>query len=103
MVVNPSIIEAQIQSAVGMGLSSMGEQISFVDGAAQQPNYYAYPLLRLSQMPEVSVAIVPSTESPGGVGEVGLPPLLGAVGNAIFAATGKRVRSLPLTDLSQAG
>lgn len=94
--VHPDTIHAQIQSGVGMGLSSMFEAISFQDGAAQNPNYYAYPLLKLADMPEVDVHIVPSTEAVGGIGEVGLPPLLGAVGNAIFAATGKRIRTLPL-------
>lgn len=96
-VVHPDTIHAQFQSAVGMGLSSMYEALSFVDGAVQQPNFYAYPLLKLAEMPEVEVHVVPSTEAPGGIGEVGLPPLLGAVCNAIFAATGKRIRSMPIT------
>ncbi len=95
-VIHPDTVRAQIQSGVGMGLSSMYESISFVDGAAQNPNFYAYPLLKLAQMPEVEVHIVESTERVGGIGEPGLPPILGAVANAIFAATGKRIRALPL-------
>jgi len=96
--IHPDTIKAQLQSAIGMGLSSMYESISFVDGAAQNPNYYAYPLLKAASMPDVDVHIVPSTEPPGGIGEPGLPPVLGAVANAIYAATGKRIRSLPLTE-----
>lgn len=95
-VIHPDTIRAQIQSGVGMGISSMYESISFKDGAAQNANYYAYPLLKLADMPEVDVHIVPSTDAVGGIGEVGLPPILGAVANAIFAATGKRIRTLPL-------
>ena len=62
----------------------------------QQSNFHDYPLLRLSEMPKVEVHIVESSEKPGGVGEVGVPPIAPAVANAVFAATGKRLRRLPL-------
>ena len=98
-VVHPDTVRAQIMSAVGMGLSmTLGEKLSFIDGAVQQQNLHQYPLLPLSQMPEVDVHIVPSQEEPGGVGEVGLPPLPAAVCNAVFAATGTRIRRLPIGD-----
>ena len=62
----------------------------------EQGNFDTYPLLRMNEMPQVEVHIVPSTEKPGGIGEPGTPPIAPAVANAIFAATGKRVRSLPI-------
>jgi isoquinoline 1-oxidoreductase beta subunit len=93
MVVHPDTVRAQVSSGIGMGLSAMlYGKLSFVDGAVQETNFHQYRLMPLAQMPEVDVHIVPSTERPGGVGEVGLPPVAGAVGNAIFAATGRRIR-----------
>jgi isoquinoline 1-oxidoreductase beta subunit len=61
----------------------------------QQSNFHDYPLLRLNEMPEVEVHIVSSAEKAGGIGEVGVPPVAPAVANAVFAATGKRLRRLP--------
>jgi isoquinoline 1-oxidoreductase beta subunit len=61
----------------------------------QESNFHDYRVLRMNEMPVVEVHIVPSTEKPGGVGEVGVPPLAPAVGNAIFALTGQRLRELP--------
>lgn len=99
LVVHPDIIRAQVMSAAGMGLSSaLHEGITWKDGAAQQSNFHQYPLLKMARMPEVDVHIVKSSEPPGGVGEPGLPPAVGAVCNAIFAATGKRIRKLPIGD-----
>ncbi len=96
-IVHPDTIKAQVESAIGHGLSMMlGEAITLVDGAVQQSNFHNYPLMGIAMMPDVQVVIVPSREAPGGIGEVGLPPLPGAVCNAIFAATGKRIRKLPL-------
>ncbi|MCP5201397.1 MAG: xanthine dehydrogenase family protein molybdopterin-binding subunit [Gammaproteobacteria bacterium] len=96
--INPSIVRAQMQGGVGYALSALlGEAVTLVDGVAQQDNFDTYPLLRCSQMPEVEVHIVPSREHPSGVGEPAVPPLAPAVGNAIFAATGKRLRRLPFT------
>jgi len=95
--VNPSIIEAQMESGIVFGLSAaLHGRISIKNGRVEQENFDTYPILRMREMPSVEVHIVPSTENPGGVGEPGTPPIAAAVTNAIFAATGKRVRSLPV-------
>jgi isoquinoline 1-oxidoreductase subunit beta len=97
MIVNPDIIEAQIQSAIVFGLSAaLKGGITFENGRTAQSNFHDYELLRFNEMPEVEVHIVPSTEAPGGIGEPGVPPIAPAVANAIFAATGKRLRRLPI-------
>ncbi|MGE0483240.1 MAG: molybdopterin cofactor-binding domain-containing protein [Gammaproteobacteria bacterium] len=94
--VNPSIVRAQMEGGVGYALSALlGEAVTLVDGVAEQDNFDTYPLLRCSQMPKVEVHIVPSREHPSGVGEPAVPPLAPAVGNAIFAASGRRLRRLP--------
>ncbi len=99
MVVHPEIVEAQILGAATMGLSSaLFGKLSFDKGATQERNFHQYKLLGMNQAPPIEVHIVPSAEPPGGVGEVGLPPMPGAVCNAIFAATGKRIRTLPVGD-----
>lgn len=96
-VVHPDTVRAQIMGGAVMGLSMFaGERISLKDGAAQERNFHTYPLLGPADAPVVDVHIVPSTEPPGGIGEPGLPPLPGAVGNAVFAATGKRLRVMPI-------
>ncbi|MGK2859761.1 MAG: molybdopterin cofactor-binding domain-containing protein [Thermoanaerobaculia bacterium] len=95
-VVNPETIRAQMEGAIVYGLSAaLHGEITFEKGRVQQSNFHDYPALRMNEMPEVEVHIVDSKESMGGVGEPGLPPIAPAVGNAIFAATGKRLRSLP--------
>jgi isoquinoline 1-oxidoreductase beta subunit len=100
--VNPMTIEAQVQSGMVFGLSAaLYGQITLKDGVVQQTNFADYPLLRLNEMPEVAVHIVPSRADPTGVGEPGTPPIAPAVANAVFALTGKRLRKLPL-DLAQA-
>jgi isoquinoline 1-oxidoreductase subunit beta len=97
MIVNPDIIEAQIQSAIVFGLSAaLKGGITFENGRTAQSNFHDYELLRFNEMPQVEVHIVPSTEPPGGIGEPGVPPIAPAVANAIFAATGKRLRRLPI-------
>ncbi|MGL5002685.1 MAG: molybdopterin cofactor-binding domain-containing protein, partial [Casimicrobium sp.] len=97
MTVNPAIIRNQIEGSIAMGLSAaLHEKITFKDGKVEQSNFHDYPILRMAEMPKVEVHILPSTEAPGGVGEPGTPPLAPAVVNAIFAATGKRLRSLPV-------
>jgi isoquinoline 1-oxidoreductase beta subunit len=72
------------------------EKITFKNGRVEQSNFDDYPMMRMDEMPRVEVHIVPSTETPGGIGEPGLPPAAPAVINAIFAATGKRIRTLPI-------
>ncbi|HSC67333.1 MAG TPA: xanthine dehydrogenase family protein molybdopterin-binding subunit [Cellvibrio sp.] len=95
--VNPDVIRAQMEGGIGMGLSAaLGEAITLNKGVVEQTNYHSYPLLRIDAMPKVEVHIVPSAEMPSGVGEPGVPPIAGAVANALFAATGKPVTKLPL-------
>jgi isoquinoline 1-oxidoreductase beta subunit len=95
--VNPDVIRAQIEGAVGFTLSSvLRNRITLQDGAVQEGNYDAFEPTRMSEMPLVEVHIVPSTIDPTGIGEPGVPTIAPAIANAAFAATGKRLRSLPL-------
>jgi isoquinoline 1-oxidoreductase beta subunit len=95
--VNPAGVAAQIESGVVFGLSAtLHGEITIRDGRAEQSNFHDYPVLRIAEMPKVETYIVRSTEKPGGVGEPGVPPVAPAVANAVFAATGKRLRRLPL-------
>jgi isoquinoline 1-oxidoreductase beta subunit len=96
-IVNPEIIRRQIEGSIVYGLSAaLYGKITLKDGKVEQGNFNDYPVLRMSEMPSVEVHILPSTEKPGGIGEPGTPPVAPAVVNAIFAATGKRLRSLPI-------
>jgi isoquinoline 1-oxidoreductase beta subunit len=95
--VNPNVIAAQMEGGIGFGLTAaLHGQITLKDGRVEQSNYADYPLLRISEMPRVEVHIVPSTAHPTGVGEPGVPPIAPAVANALYAATGRRVRHLPI-------
>jgi isoquinoline 1-oxidoreductase beta subunit len=97
-IVNPDTIAAQMESAIAFGLTAaLHGAITLQKGRVQQGNFDDYPLLQIDEMPQVEVHIVPSAEKPGGVGEPGVPPVAPAVANALFAACGARVRSLPLT------
>jgi isoquinoline 1-oxidoreductase beta subunit len=97
MFVNPDTIEAQMQGGIVYGLTAaLKGAITIEGGRVQQSNFHDYEMLRLADMPLVEVHIVPSSEAPGGVGEPGTPPIAPAVCNAIFAATGKRIRTLPI-------
>ncbi|HSI43627.1 MAG TPA: xanthine dehydrogenase family protein molybdopterin-binding subunit [Methylotenera sp.] len=97
LAVNPDSLKAQMESSVSFGLgAALQSEITFKDGMVQQSNFHDYQVLRMASMPKVEVYIVPSTEKMGGVGEPGLPPVAPAVTNAIFAATGKRIRTLPI-------
>ncbi len=94
---DPRNIEAQLTGGMVYGLSAaIGEEINFVDGAAQQLNFPDYEPLRMSQMPPVSVRILETQEHLNGIGEPGTPPAAPALANALFDLTGKRVRELPL-------
>ncbi len=95
--VNPNMIQQQVESAVVFGLSAaLHGEITITDGRVTQGNFNDYRPLRMSECPAIVVDIIPSVEHPEGVGEPPLPPIAPAVANAIFAATGTRLRSLPL-------
>ncbi len=97
LAVNPDSLKAQMESSISFGLgAAMQSEITFKDGMVQQSNFHDYQVMRMGNMPKVEVYIVQSTEKMGGVGEPGLPPVAPAVTNAIFAATGKRIRTLPI-------
>jgi isoquinoline 1-oxidoreductase beta subunit len=97
LTVNPDTVGAQIEGAVVYGLSAaLRGEIAIEKGAVKQGNFDDYEPLRMNEMPAVEVHVVPSAEPPGGIGEPGLPPIAPAVANAVFAATGRRVRGLPL-------
>ena len=96
MAVNPDQVAAQMEGGIGYGLSAaLSGAITVTQGAVDQSNFHDYPVLRMPEMPKVEVHIVPSTENPSGVGEPGVPVIAPAVANALFAATGKRLRKLP--------
>ncbi|MCS6946603.1 MAG: molybdopterin-dependent oxidoreductase, partial [Steroidobacteraceae bacterium] len=97
LVVSPVNAEAQIQGGIVFGLSAaLGEAITLKDGIVEQTNFDRYQLLRMPQAPEVEVEFIDVDAPPGGLGEPGVPPVAPAVANAWFAATGQRLRRLPL-------
>ena len=97
-VVNPNTLEAQMSGALTMGLSAaFMEKVEFANGGVKSENFFDYPLLRMSQAPDVEVHMVDSDHEIGGGGEPSLPPIAPAVANALFAITGVRIRRLPLT------
>jgi isoquinoline 1-oxidoreductase beta subunit len=96
-VVNPLTVEAQMQSGIVYGLSAaLHSELTFKDGKPEQSNFHNYTVLRMNESPKIEVHIVPSTDKMGGCGEPGTPPIAPAVANAVFAATGQRLRKLPL-------
>ena len=96
-VVNPNIVRAQIEGGIIFGLSAaLKSEITLQNGRVQQSNFHDYQVLRMNEAPPIEVHIVPSDAPPTGVGEPGVPPVAPALANAIFAATGKRVRRLPI-------
>ena len=95
---DPRNLEAQVQSGVIFGLSAaLYGEITFAKGAAEQSNFHNYPVLRMQQTPRIVVKVLESGDPIRGVGEVGVPPAAPALANAIFQATGKRIRELPLS------
>jgi isoquinoline 1-oxidoreductase beta subunit len=96
-VVNPFIVTTQMEGGINMGLSAaLKEKIEFADGGVKSENFDTYDLLRMSEAPDIEVHIVTSGDKLGGIGEPGVPPVAPAVANAVFAATGTRIRNLPM-------
>ena len=95
--VNPSIVESQIESGIVFGLTAaLWGEITLERGRVQQANFDGYRLLRLNEAPVIDVKLLASEEAPGGIGEPSIALVAPAVCNAIFAATGKRLRELPI-------
>src|SRR6266566_4301508 len=96
-VINPDIVKAQMEGGIIFGLTAaLKTEITLKSGRVQQHNFHDYPMLRIFETPEIEVHIMPSDENPTGVGEPSVPPVAPALTNAIFAATGKRIRRLPI-------
>jgi isoquinoline 1-oxidoreductase beta subunit len=96
-VINPDTVRAQMEGGIIFGLTAaLKTEITLKNGRVEQSNFHDYQMLRISESPKIEVHIVPSGENPTGVGEPGVPPVAPALANAIFAATGKRVRRLPI-------
>jgi isoquinoline 1-oxidoreductase beta subunit len=103
-VVNPDTIRAQMESGIVYGLSgALYDEITLKDGRVEQTNFGDYRVLRMNEMPAVEVHIVDSTAAPGGIGETATACVMPALTNAIFAATGRRIRRLPVGDQAKAG
>jgi CO/xanthine dehydrogenase Mo-binding subunit len=97
MAVNPDLVRAQIESGLVFGLSAaLKQRITIDNGGVVEGNFHEYELVRMFEAPRIEVHIVPSKERPTGVGEPGVPLAAPAVANAIFAVTGRRIRSLPI-------
>lgn len=97
--VTPDVVRAQMEGGIAFALSAaLFGEITLKDGKAEQSNFHDYRCLRMDEMPVVEVHILPSSAPPTGVGEPGVPPLAPALANAVFAASGKRVRRLPIGD-----
>jgi isoquinoline 1-oxidoreductase subunit beta len=106
VVINPKIVKAQVQSAVVFGLTAtLKSSITIKNGRAEQQNFDSFPILRMDETPEVITHLVSSTEPPTGIGETAVPVIGPAVANAVFSATGKRIRKLHITpeDLMASG
>jgi isoquinoline 1-oxidoreductase beta subunit len=96
--VNPDTVEAQIQSSIVFGLTAaLYGEITLDNGRVQQTNFDSYRMLRMNETPTIDITLVQSTEKPGGIGEPATALIGPAVANAMFAATGKRVRRMPFT------
>jgi len=97
LVITPDRVVSQMEGAMIMGLSmALESEITVKDGAIVQNNFYDYPVSKINKVPPLHVHLMPSDKAPGGVGEPGLPPILPSITNAIFHASGKRIRDLPV-------
>jgi len=95
--VNPAITQQQIEGGIVYGLTAALKGAITIDrGRVQQANFNTYDVIRIDEMPQIEVHIMPSTEAPGGIGEASVPGIAPAIANAVFAATGKRLRKLPM-------
>jgi isoquinoline 1-oxidoreductase beta subunit len=96
-VINPDNVAAQVEGGIAFGLTAaLKAEATLKDGRVQQSNFHDYPILKMNEMPLVEVHIVKSDQRPAGMGEMGVPPIAPAVANAVFAATGKRIRHIPI-------
>jgi isoquinoline 1-oxidoreductase beta subunit len=96
-VVNPDTVQAQIQSGVIFGVTAaLYGEISLKNGRVEQSNFDNYQMLRINEAPAIEVHVVKSAQPPGGMGEAGTSGIVPAVANAVFAATGKRLRKMPI-------
>jgi isoquinoline 1-oxidoreductase beta subunit len=95
--VNPDTVRAQVEGAIMFGITAaLHGEITLKDGRVEQTNFDTYQMLRMNEAPAIEVHIIQSSEPPGGMGEPGTSAIAPAVANAIFAATGKRLRKLPI-------
>jgi isoquinoline 1-oxidoreductase beta subunit len=98
MVIQPDSVVAQLESAVIFGLSAaLIEEFAVKDGVVQATNFDSYPILRMSDVPEIHSKIVATNNAPSGMGEIGVLTVARAIANAVFQLTGKRLRHLPMT------
>ena len=95
-IMNPSGAEAQVHGSIVDGMSQMAQEITLMDGRPMQNNYHQHPILRMRQAPPIELFWRMTEFPPTGLGEPALPPVLPAIANAVYAATGKRIRTLPL-------
>ena len=91
----PGNVADQMESGIVYGISAFRQKVMFKDGEPQQSNFHDYPVLRMNETPRITTKVIVTDSKPGGIGEVGTPPIAPAVANAVFRLTGKRLRSLP--------
>lgn len=104
LVINPDAVIAQMEGGIIFGMTAaLMSTITLENGSVVETNFHDFPMLRLADAPEIEVALVDSGQPPGGAGEPGVVPIAGAIGNAVFAATGRRIRALPMATTETTG